>query len=104
MVFFNNDRAELSVSGKWGNRPSGFGGLHIDGNAVTQGLGELPDVGMRIALCSTRGNPQSAGHGVSPRIPASSAKRTIRRTVFRSVPVNRAMARIFSPANQRRIT
>jgi len=36
MVFFNNDRAELS--GKWGNRPSGFGGLHIDGNAVTQDL------------------------------------------------------------------
>jgi len=37
-------------------------------------------------------------------MPASWAKRTIRRTVFRSEPVDRAIARIFSPANQRRIT
>jgi hypothetical protein len=32
-----------------------------------------------------------------------SAKRTIRRTVFRSAPVDRAIARIFSPANHRRM-
>ena len=50
--------------------------------------------------CSLR----SSGHGVSDRMPASSAKRTIRRTVFRSEPVDRAIARIFSPANHRRIT
>jgi hypothetical protein len=35
---------------------------------------------------------------------ASSAKRTIRRTVFRSEPDDRAIARIFSPVNHRRMT
>jgi hypothetical protein len=41
--------------------------------------------------------------GVSRPIPSLSAIRTIRRTVFRSAPVDRAMPRIFSPANQRRM-
>src|SRR6266851_2729033 len=29
------------VPGKWGNRPSGFGGFHIDGKAVYQDLATL---------------------------------------------------------------
>jgi len=43
----------------------------------------------------------SSGHDVSRWSPTSSAARTIRRIVFRSKPVDRAMARIFSPANHR---